>query len=87
MNAFIKNKVVHHPDKIYEWMNYGTTKPIVMELDLTNACDNFCPWCFGYKGLDRGDKTTWNVDNFGAKFSKEEAFDAVEQFADFVILN
>ena len=85
MNQFQINKVMHHPEKIFEWRETGSTTPLTIEFDLTNACDNFCPWCFGYEGLDRQDKTTWNVDNFGAKFSKEEAFDAVEQFADFGI--
>ena len=61
----------------------GSTIPLSVELDLTNACDNFCPWCFGYEGLDRQDKTTWNVDNFGRKLTKEEAFDIIDQLADF----
>ena len=82
--SFKRNKVLYHPDKIHEWMKNGSTDhPLLVELDLTNACDNFCPWCFGYSGLDRQDKTTWNVDNFGAKFKKEEAFDVLKQCADF----
>ena len=83
MNAFTRNKILYHPDKIHEWMTTGSTIPLLFELDLTNACDNFCPWCFGFSGLDRQDKTTWNVDNYGAKFTKEEAFDVVEQVANF----
>ena len=83
MRQFQSNKVLHHPDKIHQWMVSGSTIPLSVELDLTNACDNFCPWCFGYEGLDRQDKTTWNVDNFGRKLTKEEAFDVIDQLADF----
>ena len=85
MNQFIQNKVQFHPDRIHDWMVSGSSIPLSIELDLTNSCDNFCPWCFGYEGLDRQDKSTWNVDNFGQKLSTEEAFDVIDQIKEFGI--
>ena len=36
MNQFQINKVMHHPEKIFEWRETGSTTPLTIEFDLTN---------------------------------------------------
>lgn len=79
MNPFDPHKIWQHGERIKEWQQTGTCPPVTVEFDLTNACDNFCPWCFGYSGLDRTDKTTWNVDNVGQHWKKADALDTIDQ--------
>ena len=49
-NQFASDKILKHCDRIAEWQTTGVTKPIIWELDMTNVCNNKCPWCFGYAG-------------------------------------
>jgi len=53
-----------------------------MEYDLVNRCDNFCPWCAGFHGLNRADKTTWNKGNVGQSWKLDEAKDVLYQLYD-----
>jgi len=38
-------KMLHHLDRIYEYMNNGDTTPIFMEVNPTNRCNLKCQWC------------------------------------------
>lgn len=45
---FSKDKIHGHMDRVQEWLNTGLSRPVTMELDLTNLCNQDCPHCFGY---------------------------------------
>jgi MoaA/NifB/PqqE/SkfB family radical SAM enzyme len=45
---FAKDKIYGHMDRVQEWLDTGASRPITMELDLTNLCNQACPHCFGY---------------------------------------
>ena len=85
LNPFTPNKIFQHPRRIAQWQETGTCMPVVIEFDLTNACDNFCPWCFGYKGLNRQDKKTWHKGNVGQNWTLNEARDMLFQVREFGI--
>ena len=42
-------KLFKHLDKLSEWEKTGDTYPIMASIDLTNACNNFCPLCMGVR--------------------------------------
>jgi GTP 3',8-cyclase len=42
-----RHKIFAHPDRLIEWLASGKTKPITMELDSTNKCNNNCIDCAG----------------------------------------
>ena len=45
---FAKDKIHGHMDRVSEWLATGQSRPVTMELDLTNVCNQACPHCFGY---------------------------------------
>lgn len=45
---FTVNKVLLHGDRVYEYINTNKTEsPVTIEIDLTNKCNNNCPYCTG----------------------------------------
>lgn len=38
-------KMLHHLDRLIEWKQSGDTRPILMEINLTNICNQACRWC------------------------------------------
>ena len=47
LNPFVSDKILYHPERIAEFIEKGSTKPITWELDLTNKCNHNCPQCAG----------------------------------------
>jgi len=47
ISPFAVNKILYHPERIYQFLQTGETKPITWELDLTNLCNHNCPDCAG----------------------------------------
>ena len=45
---FARDKIYGHMDRVSEWLRTGQSRPVTMELDLTNLCNQACPHCFGY---------------------------------------
>lgn len=54
---FGQNKILNHTDKINNWLK-NETALVTFELHLTNACNNRCPKCSGWKGKDKKDSLT-----------------------------
>jgi len=52
-SIFGQNKILNHPDKIQEWLNRGDRTLITFELHMSNACNNRCPKCSGWKGKEK----------------------------------
>lgn len=48
MHQFSSWKILRHLDRIVEWQRTGLSRPITYELDMTNACNSKCPFCFGF---------------------------------------
>jgi MoaA/NifB/PqqE/SkfB family radical SAM enzyme len=72
LNPFVGNKLLRFPEKIAEWMKFGTTSgPLVVDFDLTNKCPHNCPKCPG----------EWRSDP-DAEVSFDEAVDWLKQFRD-----
>ena len=42
-------KLFKHLDRLNEWITTGDAFPIMVSIDLTNACNNFCPHCMGVR--------------------------------------
>lgn len=42
-----QNKIFTHMDRLEEWLEKGITKPIMIEIDLTNKCNHNCKYCAG----------------------------------------
>lgn len=38
-------KMLYHLDRLHEWVEYGDTKPIFVEFNLTDKCNLRCSWC------------------------------------------
>jgi radical SAM protein with 4Fe4S-binding SPASM domain len=38
-------KMLHHLDRLAEWKQTGSTRPVMMEVNLTNICNQACRWC------------------------------------------
>jgi MoaA/NifB/PqqE/SkfB family radical SAM enzyme len=47
MNPFCDDKILTHPEAIARYATAGVTPPILVELDMTNACSHLCPQCVG----------------------------------------
>ena len=37
-----------HKDRVAQWLETGVSRPVTVELDMTNVCNQKCPHCFGY---------------------------------------
>jgi len=46
--VFAKDKIYGHMDRVREWVRTGLSRPVTIEMDLTNLCNQKCPHCFGY---------------------------------------
>jgi MoaA/NifB/PqqE/SkfB family radical SAM enzyme len=42
---FNNYKLLNHPDQLTEWITTGTTYPFLVNINLTNVCNNKCPRC------------------------------------------
>lgn len=40
-----QSKILWHLDRVREWQNTGTTRPLIFEIDPSNKCNQDCPWC------------------------------------------
>lgn len=40
-----QHKILYHLDRVLEWKNSGSTRPILFEIDPSNVCNHNCPWC------------------------------------------
>lgn len=49
VKQFSANKILNHPERVAQWLHTGTVFPITYEFDLTNRCNNDCPYCFGFR--------------------------------------
>lgn len=45
-------KLLKHLDRLCGWCQTGDSCPIMVDLDLTNICNNKCPLCCGTKGKE-----------------------------------
>ncbi|MBN2407337.1 MAG: radical SAM protein [Elusimicrobia bacterium] len=48
VKQFSSDKILSHIGRISEWLETGSSRPITYELDMTNICNNDCPFCFGF---------------------------------------
>ncbi len=47
-NPFVADKILGHVDRVRDWLVSGRSRPITVEFDLTNRCNQGCPRCFGF---------------------------------------
>lgn len=73
MSQFSPNKIFNHLDRVHEWRTTGLSRPVTIELDMTNLCDACCPYCFGYS--DRI--------NTAYSLTLEDAKDIIDQIKNF----
>jgi len=72
VKQFSGDKILKHSERIEEFFDTDNSRPITIELDMTNICNHNCPYCFGYYKR----KENLNV------ISREEAFDIIDQLKD-----
>jgi len=48
IKQFSGDKILKHKSRINEFFKTSSSKPITVELDMTNVCNHDCPYCFGY---------------------------------------
>jgi len=73
VKQFSSDKILSHIDRISEWLEKDFSHPITYEIDMTNKCNNKCPFCFGYFQREK------NINSI----SKSRAFEIIKQIADF----
>lgn len=39
------DKILYHPERLSQWMNEETVKPVTAEIHLSNRCNNACYYC------------------------------------------
>ena len=74
-NPFAADKILGHADRIREWLATGRSRPITVEIDLTNRCNQSCPRCFGFHpkrdaaqmGLEDARRILGQVRDLGAR--------------------
>ena len=49
VKVFSQYKLIKHIDKLCEWQNTGFTYPFLVNINLTNICNNRCPKCTSRK--------------------------------------
>jgi MoaA/NifB/PqqE/SkfB family radical SAM enzyme len=42
---FEAGKILHHADRLHDWLNGHSVAPITLELDITLSCNDRCPRC------------------------------------------
>lgn len=47
---FGQNKILNHPEKIGNWLKGRDGTLVTVEIDMTNRCDQHCPYCSGGRG-------------------------------------
>ena len=47
-NPFAADKIFGHADRVRDWLASGRSRPITIEFDVTNRCNQGCPRCFGF---------------------------------------
>ncbi len=47
-SVFASDKIYGHMDRVSQWLATGESRPVTVEVDLTNLCNQKCPHCFGY---------------------------------------
>ncbi len=63
MNPFAGQKIFNHAGRIAEWQKTGDTKPVTMELDMTNRCTDKCPCCAGGRYKDNAEQEWQRIDS------------------------
>ena len=69
VKQFVGDKILRHDTRVKEFIETGFSVPITVEFDMTNICNNNCPFCFGFY------KRNENKNHF----RKEEAIDILNQ--------
>lgn len=67
-------KMLHHIDRVNEYMNTGDTFPIFMEVNLTDVCNLKCEWCISNNRLEK------EKPNVSLNFERLKIF--VDQFSE-----
>jgi len=67
-----RNKIFAHPDRLEERIKTWSTKPITIEMDLTNRCNYNCPSC------------AWNRFYWNAELSLDNIINIIDQLKKFV---
>lgn len=63
MNPFgSQAKLILHYDRLSDYLESGDTKPIFMEVGLTNKCNMSCIWCITENGRDNKNGEEINLD-------------------------
>ncbi len=75
-DIFAGDKILRHSERIDEFFKSGNARPITAEFDMTNLCNNNCPYCFGYY------KREYN----NAHMAKEEAIKILDDLKEEGIL-
>jgi len=55
-------KLILHIDRLYEYMSKDDTRPIFMEIGLTNKCNMNCVWCITENGRDNKEGDSIDID-------------------------
>ncbi len=68
-DQFADTKILKFPERIAEWVRTGTTWPLVVDFDMTNACNHNCPDCCTLQSVNRS-----------CHYTYEEAIELLGQF-------
>jgi len=53
VKQFSSDKILSHIDRVHEWISTGRSRPVTYEVDMTNICNNRCPFCFGFYNREK----------------------------------
>lgn len=73
VRQFSSDKILDHIDRIHEWISAGSSHPITYEIDMTNICNNNCPFCFGF----------YKREENPSSITKDKAIDIIKQIIEF----